>query len=110
MAWEARGRVWLLVGESGHGEVVVADHGDVVADKGGVVEEGDLVCVSAGGRGEFAGVAEDEAVPVDGGVWTYAGAVVEAEGDERKASLVHAKLVAFALAGVDAAKDSVGVA
>ena len=36
--------------------------------------------------------------------------MVEAEGDEGEASLVHAKLVALALAGVDATKDSVGVA
>ena len=36
--------------------------------------------------------------------------MVEAEGDEGEASLVHAELVALALAGVDAAKDSLGVA
>ena len=64
LAREAGGGVWLLVGESGGGEVVVADHGEVVADEGGVVEEGNDVCVLASGRGEFAGIVEDEAVPV----------------------------------------------
>ena len=59
MTGEARGGVRREVCEADGGEVVVADHGEVVADEGGVVEEGDVVCVLASGRGEFAGVVED---------------------------------------------------